>query len=140
MYLDSSNTLYVADYNNARIQKWLYGATSGTTIVGTMTSGSSATQLSSPRAVVVYGNCIYVADSGNYRVQAFSNGSATGVTVVSGRLGIVMSMEIDSSGSIYMTDMSNNTIWKNQTAFASGMTWKHFRITIAQIFTFSTCE
>jgi sugar lactone lactonase YvrE len=126
----------VADNNNARIQKWPYGSTSGTTIAGTMVSGSSATQLSSPRAVVAYGNTIYVADSGNYRIQAFLNGSTTGVTVVSSRLGTVMSMEIDSSGNIYMSDMGNNTIWKNQTAFASGKTSTYFRITIAQSFTF----
>ena len=63
---------------------------------------------------------MYVADSGNNRVQMFVNGSTTGVTVASNRLGSVMWVEIDSSNNIYTTDMSNNTIWKNQTAFATG--------------------
>jgi sugar lactone lactonase YvrE len=63
---------------------------------------------------------LYVADSGNYRVQMFVGGSTTGITVASSHLGTVMWVQIDSSGNIYTTDMSNNTIWKNQSAFASG--------------------
>ena len=118
--LDANNTLYVADNSNSRIQKWLFGALSGTTIAGTGVNGSSSTQLYNPRTVVSNGDSIYVADSGNFRVQRFANGSTTGVTVASSRLGEVMWVEIDSYGNIFTTDMSNNTIWKNQTVFASG--------------------
>lgn len=83
-------------------------------------NGSTATQLFNPRTVWVAGKNIYVADSGNNRVQMFVNGSAAGVTVASNRLGTVMWVEIDSSNNIFTVDMSNNTIWKNQTAFATG--------------------
>lgn len=112
--------MYVADNSNARIQKWLYGASSGTTIAGTTVSGSTATQLFNPRSVWVDDKNVYVADSGNNRVQMFVNGSTTGITVASSRLGSVMWVEIDDYNNIYTTDMGNNTIWKNQTAFASG--------------------
>ena len=71
--------------------------------------------------VWIKGNAIYVADSGNNRVLLFVNGSTIGVTVASNRLGTVMSVEIDNYGNIYTTDMSTNTIWKNQSAFASGI-------------------
>lgn len=113
--------MYVADNSNSRIQKWLFGASSGTTIAGTNINGSTPTQLYNPRAVWVAGRNIYVADSGNNRVQMFVNGSTTGITVASSRLGSVMWVQLDSFNNIYTTDMSNNTIWKNQTAFATGI-------------------
>ena len=118
--IDVNNNLYIADSSNSRIQKWFYGATSGTTIAGTGVNGSSASQLYNPRTVAANGGNIYVADSGNYRVQRFLNGSTTGVTVASSRLGEVMWVEFDNYGNIFTTDMGNNTIWKNQTVFASG--------------------
>ena len=40
--LDSSNTLYIADQQNNRIQKWLSGASTGTTVAG-QSSGTSGT-------------------------------------------------------------------------------------------------
>ena len=122
IFLDSSNTLYVADNSNSRIRRYYFGASTGTTIAGTGVNGSTATQLYNPRTVVADGNNIYVADSYNYRVQRFANGSLTGATVASSRLGIVMSVELDNQGNIYTTDMSNNTVWKNETVFASGQT------------------
>lgn len=112
--------MYVADSINARIRRYYFGASTGTTIAGSTTNGSSSTQLNNPRTVFPYGDTIYVADSQNYRVQRFTNGSMTGVTVASNQLGMVMWVELDTNGNIYTVDMGNNTIWKNQTVFASG--------------------
>lgn len=62
---DQYGFLYVLDDDNARIQKWLPGATFGTTIL--------AATFSDPFGMEIdpLGN-LYVADSGYHRVQAFS--------------------------------------------------------------------
>ena len=88
--LDSVNTLYVSDQNNNRIQQFLAGASTGTTIAG-QTSGLAGTTLNSldtPSGILVdsSGN-IYVADTINNRVGYWIQGgsSATIVAGVTGR-------------------------------------------------------
>ncbi len=87
--LDSSNTLYIADQQNNRIQKWPMGAVTGTTVAGQSNgiSGITSTDLSQPSAVILdsTGN-LYVADMGNNRVQFWSNGAPSGSTIA-GTLG-----------------------------------------------------
>lgn len=134
VYLDSNNTMYIADTNNHRIQKWLYGATSGTTIVGTGTSGSTSTQLNAPRSVWIQASNMFVADSANNRVQMFVSGSTTGTTVASTGLGTVYFVQLDSLGNIYTTDYSNSKIWKNASTFASGIVFVKEKITYVFIF------
>ncbi|CAF2150135.1 unnamed protein product [Rotaria magnacalcarata] len=67
-----SNTLYIADYGNNRIQKWLSGASNGITVAGRASgiSGSNATDLQHPAGILVdlTGN-IYIADTNNHRIQ-----------------------------------------------------------------------
>ncbi|CAM4838629.1 unnamed protein product [Rotaria magnacalcarata] len=82
--VDFSNTLYIADYGNNRIQKWLNGASDGITIAGQASriSGSNATDLLHPGGVLVdlTGN-IYIADTNNHRIQLWANGALSGVTI-----------------------------------------------------------
>ena len=82
--IDSSDTFYVADYNNHRIQKFTIGNLIGTTVAGQPNAvfGSTANDLNLPASVLLdsSGN-LYVSDSGNHRVQLFSNGSTSGTTV-----------------------------------------------------------
>ena len=90
MFVDSSNSIYIADYGNNRVQRWLPGATSGTTVAGQAsgTSGSAANLLNRPTDVVVdSGGNVYVADSNNHRIQYWANGASSGITVagISGR-------------------------------------------------------
>lgn len=82
--LDYTNTLYVADTGNHRIQKFLMGSSIGTTVGGNGTNGTSSYQLMNPAHVLVdsKGN-IRVADTGNHRIQLFSNGSFSAVTIAS---------------------------------------------------------
>jgi sugar lactone lactonase YvrE len=79
-----NNTLYIADYQNNRIQMYLPGASIGTTVAG-FSNGIQVTNSSGfayPADVVVDsdGN-IYVADSYNSRVQFWSNGASYGTTI-----------------------------------------------------------
>ena len=82
--IDSSDSLYVADANNHRIQKFLYGNNTGRTVAGQAngTGGSSASYLNYPNDMTVdsYGN-VYAVDSNNNRVQFWSVNSTSGITV-----------------------------------------------------------
>ena len=70
---DSSGNLYVADYNNHRIQLFLSGYVNGTTIAGTSgQSGSGSSLLNQPVSVTLDSNLnLYVVDTSNNRIQKF---------------------------------------------------------------------
>ena len=56
-FIDRSETLYIADDGNDRVQMWLHGATNGTTVAGvTGSNGSTLAQLDGPRSVLVDNN------------------------------------------------------------------------------------
>jgi sugar lactone lactonase YvrE len=71
--LDSWGNMYVADTYNHRIQFFLAGQSSGTTIAGVAaTRGNSSTLLNFPYNLVLDADLnLYVADSMNHRVQKF---------------------------------------------------------------------
>ena len=84
MAVDFSNTLYITDTSNNRIQRWLRAASTGTTIAGQAngTWGKTATDFRSPAGILVDSNSnIYVADGGNSRIQFWSAGASSGVTI-----------------------------------------------------------
>lgn len=70
-----TGAIYIADYNNNRIQRWQPGATQGVTIAGSLTGspGSGATRLRDPVVLALNTNetYMYVADRGNHRIQQF---------------------------------------------------------------------
>jgi sugar lactone lactonase YvrE len=86
MALDSSNTIYISDRNNSRVQKFLTGSLTGTTVAGQSNgvAGSTLSYLNYPSELEVdsSGN-IYVVDSHNHRVLFWPSGSSTG-TIVAG--------------------------------------------------------
>jgi hypothetical protein len=82
--LTPSNTLYIADYFNNRVQKCLVGASSCVTVAGQANTNlsSTAAYLYYPAGVYVDSNeNIYVSDSANHRVQLWINGATVGTTV-----------------------------------------------------------
>mgnify|MGYP002423909750 CR=1 FL=1 len=82
--LDSSNTLYIADQQNHRIQKWLMGASNGITIAGQSsgTLGATLSDFNQPSGIVRdSSDNIYVTDTSNNRVQFWSNGASSGTTI-----------------------------------------------------------
>ncbi|CAF3596071.1 unnamed protein product, partial [Rotaria sp. Silwood2] len=82
--LDSNNALYICDTLNHRIQKWLAGASNGSTVAGQANGvgGSSDTQLNYPTGIVVDSNGnIFVVDTKNHRVQMWREGASSGITV-----------------------------------------------------------
>ncbi|CAF0947181.1 unnamed protein product [Rotaria sordida] len=122
IYVDSSYSLYIADRNNHRVQRWDSGAANGITVGGDTsgTSGSFSYLLNNPTGVMVdqYG-FIYILDTGNSRVQKWSPGSTFGITVVSSTYGTPIAtatlnnplgMGINSYGNIFIADTNNHRV------------------------------
>ena len=102
--------LYVADYWNARIQKFRSGEWDGTTVAGDGTTDTIS--LSYPTDVTMDGGgYLFIADSGNLRIVG---SDANGYRCVVGCDGIVgssaskfsgpLSMTFDSHGNLYVVD------------------------------------
>ncbi|CAF5223756.1 unnamed protein product, partial [Rotaria magnacalcarata] len=84
LHIDSNGTLYIADQNNSRVQKWLSGAPNGTTVAGQPngTSGSGPSLLQTPDSLFVDSNRnVYVVDTMSHRVQLWSYGASFGIIV-----------------------------------------------------------
>ena len=84
LHLDWSNTLYIADRSNARIQKYARDASFGETVAGQASgiTGTGSDVFNFPSDVQVDSNGnVYVADTSNQRIQLWSSGSSTGVTI-----------------------------------------------------------
>ena len=84
IYVDSSETVYVADSYNHRIMKWSSGASQGVLVAGGNNQGNALNQLDYPRSVNVdsSGN-IYVSDSDNNRIMKWAPNSNQGVELLS---------------------------------------------------------
>ncbi|CAF4027929.1 unnamed protein product, partial [Adineta steineri] len=92
VYIDSNNNMYVSDYNNARIQKFVNGSTIGATFAGISgSSGSALNQLYQPGCFSVDSSqtYMYISDYGNNRVMRYPMTSTTGTngTIVAGGAG-----------------------------------------------------
>jgi sugar lactone lactonase YvrE len=112
---DSSGSVYIADTNNNRIQKF---DSSGTFITKWGSLGSGSGQFRSPQGISTdsSGN-VYVADTLNYRIQKFSS-SGSFITQWGSKgssNGQFLSPEItaiDSSGNVYVVDDENGRVQK----------------------------
>jgi sugar lactone lactonase YvrE len=72
MTMDPMGNIYVADSGNNRIQFFMAGQSTATTIAGTSASGTNATQLNIPFWVILDNQLnLYVSDTFNNRVQKF---------------------------------------------------------------------
>jgi sugar lactone lactonase YvrE len=93
--LDYTYTLYIADYGNNRVQKYVRNASTGITVAGNGSASSSSNQLTGPSdvAVDVNGN-IYVGDLDNNRIQLWNNGATSGITVAGNATGKITNVHI----------------------------------------------
>ncbi|CAF1499032.1 unnamed protein product [Adineta ricciae] len=122
IYVDESDndTLYVSDYYNHRVMKWLQNATNGIVVAGGNGAGSSYTQLTNPQGVFVdsFGT-IYVADYGNHRIMKWLKGATNG-TLIAGISGIAgntamylsnpSGIQFDKNGDMYVSEYTNNRV------------------------------
>lgn len=112
---DSSGNVYVADYQNNRIQKF---TSDGAFITKWGSLGSGDGQLSLPYGIGVdLSDNVYVADLLNSRIQKFTS---DGVFITKwgslgsgdGQFNDPADVAVDMSGNIYVVDASNNRIQK----------------------------
>ncbi|CAF1096553.1 unnamed protein product [Adineta steineri] len=129
---DSSNTLYIADSNNNRIQKMVIGNSTGTTVAGQAagTSGATSITLNAPVGFAMdSSNNLYVVDKLNYRVMYWGNGASSGSMIAgTGSVGSAnnqfdrpnMIERVSSSGTLYISDVNNERIIQYLNGASSG--------------------
>ncbi|CAF1415915.1 unnamed protein product, partial [Adineta steineri] len=81
VYLDSEQNLYVTDYYNYRVQKYINGSNIGMTIIGINgTAGTASSMLGGPRHLCFDSTetYMYIADSDNNRIMRFQSNSTSG--------------------------------------------------------------
>ncbi|CAF1422606.1 unnamed protein product [Adineta steineri] len=130
--LDSSNALYISDFYNNRIQKWIIGNSNGVTVAGQAdgTSGASSTTLNSPIGLAIdSSDNMYIADKHNNRVVYWANGSSSGSMIAgTGSYGSAnnqlsypnMIKRDTSSGTLYIGDVGNQRIMQYLNSSSSG--------------------
>ena len=82
--LDWSNTLYVSDRQNNRVQKFLRGSLNGSTVAGDANgqSGRNLSRLNDTFGIAVdWNDNLYISDRYNYRIQLWLNGATSGSTI-----------------------------------------------------------
>jgi DNA-binding beta-propeller fold protein YncE len=113
--VDSSGCVYVADYWNARIQKF---DSNGNFITKWGSEGTGDGEFDDPAGIAVDSSgCVYVADAGNHRIQKFDSdgnfitkwgSSGTG----DGEFSFPCGIAVDSSGCVYVADAEDDRIQK----------------------------
>ena len=118
IFVDMNVSLYVADKDNHRIQKFVYGSKYGTTVAG---SGASGTiNLNHPIDIVLDGNgYLFIADTCNHRIVRSGPygfrcvaGCTGGSGSASNQLTYPHSLSFDSDGNIWVADTENHRIQK----------------------------
>ena len=111
-------TLYVADHDNNRIQRFKCGETNGTTVAGREAVGTI--ELKSPTAIVLDADgYLFIVDSGNHRVIRSGPNGFRCVAGCSDNASPQLngfnhpeSLAFDSHGNLFVTDTDNNRIQK----------------------------
>ena len=146
VHVDSAGNIYVSDQSNQRVQLWMAGAATGTTVAGDPTgaSGLGPDQLYQPGQLTVDANSnIYICDAGNNRVQRWAVGATRGYTVAGDSLGTntifgnrlytPYDVDLDGSGNMYIADGTNNRVQRWQIGAARGYTVAGDSMTIAGV-------
>ncbi len=131
VFVDGTGTVYVADYGNHRVQKWLPGSTSGITVAGGNGQGTANNQLSNPTGIFVdAAGAVYVSSNASARVMKWAAGATSG-TIVAGTgfsgsaanlLNSPGALYVDASGAVYVADANNFRVQKWAAGATSGTT------------------
>ncbi|CAF3343797.1 unnamed protein product, partial [Rotaria sp. Silwood2] len=131
--MDSTNALYICDAGNSRIQKWVPGASNGTTVAGQANgaAGSSDAHFNRPSGIAIDsdGN-VFVVDTYNHRVQIWRKDALSGSTVagVTGSFGLPNdrlyhpfgAARDPRTGTLYIADYDNHRVMSYLSGSSSG--------------------
>ncbi|CAF3433526.1 unnamed protein product [Rotaria sp. Silwood1] len=111
VYIDSDQTMYIADYSNHRIMEWKYGATSGQVVAGGNRLGNRTHQLNNPSDVIVdeEQDCLIISDYGNRRVMRWPRRNGTNGQILISDIdcsGLMM----DNHGFLYVSDSQKHEV------------------------------
>lgn len=131
LYVDEYGSLYVADADNHRIQKWLHGANSGVTVAGNgRCNGSGLNQLCTPYSLTLDVNqVIYTIERRYDRIVRWIPFAEYGqcIAACSGSSGLQanrlfgpLDFVFDRQGSLYVSDFVNMRVQKFQILFNYG--------------------
>ncbi|CAF4815581.1 unnamed protein product, partial [Rotaria sp. Silwood1] len=112
IYVDSNQAMYIVDRSNHRVQFWVNGAISGTTVAGkTGDAGPWSYQLSSPTSILLdqYGY-LYILDFGNDRIQKWYPSAIYGTTIIAASFSNPYGMQFDLLKNLVVADSSNHRI------------------------------
>ncbi|CAF3034045.1 unnamed protein product [Rotaria sp. Silwood2] len=118
---DRDHSVYVSDWGNDRVMKWVEGAKQGIVVAGGQGGGNGLTELSYPKGVVVDQlGTVYVADWGNARIMRWSKGTTQGSVIVGGngeggqsdQLNWPFTLSFDRHGNLYVGDNGNHRVQK----------------------------
>ncbi len=117
IYVDTNLNLYVADYNNARIQKFSFGQLNATTVAGATAAGTIS--LWGPTGVVLDANgYLFISDTWNHRIVGSGPYGFQCIVACSGAgssstgLYFPAHLSFDSYGNLYVADWGNSRIQK----------------------------
>ncbi|CAF5169270.1 unnamed protein product, partial [Rotaria magnacalcarata] len=119
LFVDRDHSVYVSEWNNLRVMKWVEGATEGIVVAGGQGAGSALTQLFVPRGISVDTlGTLYVADQGNDRVMRWTQGAKQGTVIVGGngpgaganQFNVPVGLSFDLRGNLYVADQYNNRV------------------------------
>jgi hypothetical protein len=88
IYVDVNGTMFILDYGNYRVMKWLSGQPLGFPVAGSGSSGSTLSQIGTSYGLYLDSQAnIYISDYSNHRVTMWYSGNTTaGILVSSGVL------------------------------------------------------
>ena len=121
VFVDRDHSVYVSDWGNNRVMKWMEGAKEGIVVAGGQEGGNSLRQLSSPQGVVVDQlGTVYVADCGNDRIMGWMEEGKEGNIIVGGngegeksnQLNGAVGLSFDRHGNLYVVDCRNHRVQK----------------------------
>ena len=118
IFVDTDLTLYVADYNNSRIQQVRSGQLNGSTVAGTSAPGTIT--LNGPANVILDGDgYLFIVDQENSRIVGSGPYGFRCIAGCSGSSGSAVNqllrpydLSFDTHGNLYVTDAFNNRILK----------------------------
>lgn len=121
VFIDEDYSLYISDYLNHRIMKWVKDAQEGTIVAGGNGEGNSLKHLSRPEGVLVdtLGR-IYVADTYNHRVVRWCPEGKEGEIIIGAKgkgrernqLHGPTRLYFDQEGNLFVVDKNNHRIQK----------------------------